>query len=69
MMYKVVKHFVDLQDNNREYFVGDVFPHKSSKVTQARIDQLAGNKNKQGVPRHEEIFRRIQKIHHPRQRG
>lgn len=50
MMYKVIKFFTDLQDNNYPYNVGDVFPHKGMTVTEARLAELAGSENKQGVP-------------------
>lgn len=49
-MYKVIKYFTDLHDNCHPYNVGDEFPRKGIKVTQDRIDELAGDKNKQGVP-------------------
>ena len=26
-MYRVIKYFTDLQDNNHEYNVGDIYPH------------------------------------------
>ena len=60
MMYKVIKSFIDLQDGNREYKVGDIFPHKNSKVFQSRINELASNKNKRGVPLIEEIPEKIE---------
>jgi hypothetical protein len=47
-MAKVIKSFFDLQDNNYEYKVGDTYPRKDYKPTKARIDELAGNKNKLG---------------------
>lgn len=49
-MYKVIKFFCDLQDNNCPYEVGDVFPRKGVSVTDERLKELSGNKNKQGVP-------------------
>lgn len=49
-MYKVIKYFTDLHDNCHPYNVGDEFPRKGIEVTQERFDELAGNKNKQGVP-------------------
>lgn len=51
-MYKVIKYFTDLLDDNRPYEVGDVFPHKecSYLVSDERLAELAGDKNKQGVP-------------------
>ncbi len=51
-MYKVIKFFTDLQDNNRAYSVGDVFPHADADypVTEERLAELAGSDNKQGEP-------------------
>lgn len=54
-MYKVIKYFVDLQDNNHPYNVGDIFPRKGMKVSDDRITELAGPNNKQGVPLIEKI--------------
>ena len=48
-MYKVIKFFTDLQDNEHPYNVGDVFPRKGKEVTADRIAELASAKNKQGV--------------------
>lgn len=52
MMYKVIKFFTDLLDNNHPYNVGDVFPHEgcSYPVSEDRLAELAGSDNKQGVP-------------------
>lgn len=47
-MAKVIKSFFDLQDGNYSYKVGDTYPRKDYKPTKARIDELAGNKNKLG---------------------
>lgn len=49
-MYKVIKHFCDLQDKNHPYNVGDTFPRKGLNVTEERLAELAGSKNKQGKP-------------------
>ena len=51
-MYKVIKFFTDLQDNNRPYNVGDIFPHAETSypVSEERLAELAGSDNKQGVP-------------------
>lgn len=49
-MYKVIKFFHDLQDNNHPYNVGDEYPRKDVKVTDERIAELSGKDNKQGVP-------------------
>ena len=49
-MYKVVKYFTDLHDNDYPYNVGDVFPRKGVEVTEGRLAELAGSDNKQGMP-------------------
>ena len=54
-MYKVIKPFYDLQDNNHVYSVGDTFPHNGVEVDVERIAELASDKNLQGVPLIEEV--------------
>ena len=54
-MYKVIKYFTDLQDNNYAYYVGDTFPHNGVEVGAERIAELSSAKNLQGVPLIEEI--------------
>ena len=54
-MYRVIKAFVDLQDNNYKYDVGDTYPRKGLNVLQSRINELASDKNKQKTPLIEEI--------------
>ena len=54
-MYKVIKSFTDLQDNNYAYYVGDTFPHNGVEVGAERIAELASDKNRLGVPLIEEI--------------
>lgn len=49
-MYKVIKYFVDLQDNNHPYNAGDIFPRSGLVVSEDRYAELAGSENKQGVP-------------------
>lgn len=49
-MYKVISYFTDLQDFNHPYKVGDLFPRLGLKVTDARLQELAGSNNKQGKP-------------------
>lgn len=49
-MYKVIKYFTDLHDENYPYNVGDNFPREGIKVTSERLAELAGSENKQGVP-------------------
>lgn len=54
-MFKVVKKFYDLKDNNHAYYEGNIYPHNKVKVSEKRIAELLSNKNKMGVPLIEEI--------------
>lgn len=54
-MYRVIKSFTDLQDNNYSYYVGDTFPHNGVEVGAERIAELASEKNRLGIPLIEEI--------------
>lgn len=45
-MHKVVVKFVDLQDSNHLYEVGDVYPRVGASPTPERIAELASNTNK-----------------------
>ncbi len=49
-MYKVIKFFTDLQDNNYPYNEGDTFPRVGVEVTEGRLAELAGSDNLQGEP-------------------
>lgn len=59
-MYKVIKSFTDLQDNNFAYQVGDEYPRKGMSVLQSRINELASNKNLQKTPLIEEIPEKVE---------
>ena len=54
-MYRVIKSFTDLQDNNYAYYVGDTFPRNGVEVCAERIAELSSDKNLQGVPLIEEV--------------
>ena len=54
-MYKVIKYFTDLQDNNYAYYVGDTFPRNGVEVGAERVEELSSDKNLQGVPLIEEV--------------
>lgn len=54
-MYKVIKSFVDLQDNGHRYNAGDSFPRDGVTVSDARIKKLLGASNRQGTPLIKEI--------------
>ena len=49
-MYKVIKAFTDLHDNDYPYSVGDPFPRLGIKVSESRLKELSGSGNKQGTP-------------------
>ena len=49
-----------MQDNNFAYQVGDEYPRKGMSVLQSRINELAGSKNRQGVPLIEEIPEKVE---------
>lgn len=49
MAYKVIKHFLDLQDNNYVYNKGDEFPREGMSVLPSRIRELTTSENRQGV--------------------
>lgn len=53
-MYKVIKFFIDLEDNH-PYDVGDTFPRKGMSVMPSRLRELSGSDNRQGVPLIEEV--------------
>ena len=59
-MYRVIKAFVDLQDNNYKYDVGDTYPRKGLNVLQSRINELASDKNLQKTPLIEEIPEKVE---------
>ncbi len=49
-MYKVLKYFEDLQDNNRPYNPGDTFPRRGLKPTKERLEELSTSKNRRKTP-------------------
>ena len=58
-MYRVIKAFVDLQDNNYAYDPKDparnTYPRKGLNVLQSRINELASDKNLQRTPLIKEV--------------
>lgn len=49
-MYTVLVEFFDLQDNGYRYSAGDNYPRKGLEPTVNRINELASEKNKRGLP-------------------
>ncbi len=47
MAYKVINYFTDLQDDNHEYNVGDVFPRTGKQVSKERLTELSNTSNRQ----------------------
>lgn len=50
MKYEVIHFFTDLQDFSHPYNVGDLFPREGMRVSEERIMELSGNKNRQRKP-------------------
>lgn len=55
MMYRVIKAFTDLQDNNHKYHTGDTFPRDGVKVSKSRLEELSSNRNRRHEPMIEEV--------------
>lgn len=55
MRCRVVKDFYDLQDGAHPYKVGQEFPRKGKTVSDARIEELASDKNRRRTPLIERI--------------
>lgn len=49
-MYKVIRFFTDLQDNDYPYSEGDIFPRDGLSVSAERIAELSSGNNKQHTP-------------------
>ena len=54
-MYKVIHQFLDLQDGNFHYKVGDAYPRNGKKATAKRVAELSGPENKIGKPLIEKV--------------
>lgn len=50
MTYRVIKYFTDLQDNDRPYNVGDIFPYEGKEVAPSRLAELSSSNNRRGIP-------------------
>ena len=55
-MYRVIKFFRDLKDNNHAYHVGDSFPHDGMEVTEDRLLELSTDANR----RHEPLIEKVE---------
>ena len=61
-MFKVVETFVDLQDKNFKYEVGDEYPRLGLKPSLARITELSSSDNKRGLPLIEEVKEEVEEV-------
>ncbi|WP_426429071.1 Rho termination factor N-terminal domain-containing protein [Staphylococcus equorum] len=50
MIFKAIRAFKDLQDSNRIYNVGDVFPREGKEVSRERLTDLSTDNNLQKQP-------------------
>lgn len=55
MIYRVIKVFTDLQDNEHKYHTGDIFPRDGYTPSAERIRELSTSENRRGCPLIEEI--------------
>lgn len=68
-MYKAIKSFTDLQDNNYKYHTGDTFPRDGYEVSAERLHELLTDANRRHtpmiveiLPENEEIEVEVEKI-------
>lgn len=54
-MYKVLKYFTDLQDNNHPYQPEDEYPRAGLLVSEERLAELSGTNNRRGIALIEEV--------------
>ena len=54
-MFRVVKAFTDLKDNNYLYHTGDKYPRDGIEASEDRIAELSSNNNGRGIVLIEEV--------------
>lgn len=62
-MYKVIKYFTDLQDNNHAYQEGDNYPRPGFVVDEKRLLELSTAANRRGIPLIEKVEESVEEIH------
>lgn len=50
MRWRVISFFIDLQDGEHPYNVGDAFPREGRTVSEERIKELSTSQNKRKMP-------------------
>lgn len=68
-MYKVIRYFTDLQDNEYAYHVGDTFPHEGLEVSAERLAELSSDKNKRHIPLIEKVKTEPEDVINPPEEG
>lgn len=61
MSYRVIYAFADLTDSKYKYEAGDKFPRRGLEVSEERILELSGRKNRAGRPLIEEVKEPVKK--------
>lgn len=64
-MWRVINHFVDIQDGRHPYNVGDAFPRPGHEVSEDRLKELSTAANRQKVP----LIEEIKEAEPPKKRG
>ena len=54
-MFRVIEYFEDLQDNNRPYNVGDIFPYDNREISAERLTELSTAQNRRKMPLIKEV--------------
>lgn len=54
-MFRVIEYFEDLQDNNRPYNVGDIFPYDNREISTERLAELSTAQNRRKMPLIKEV--------------
>lgn len=54
-MFRVIEYFEDLQDNNRPYNVGDIFPYDNREISTERLTELSTAQNRRKMPLIKEV--------------
>lgn len=54
-MHHVISYFIDLQDGEHPYNVGDAFPREGHSVSEERIAELSSSRNKRKKPLIEKV--------------
>lgn len=62
MEYIVINSFIDLQDGEHPYSIGDAYPREGRTVSDERIKELSGSNNKRKMPLIERVSKPEPKV-------